>query len=220
MCNICCNGEERIWTFINWLMWFIIMIDCTRVCVQIVWNVRLFWYIFRVLVLKVTMCIQMLLYVDIEMILTRTHLNAQSYNHVHVYKHCWKIWFGYNLLRLNCFTHIWSLFSWWRLVLHVFHIFKRNLLNKINNFSDFVFMHMVYFCYFIFWVHNNMVTFVQTWQDSFLETFKFSRCVGDGNIVICNFRNKCIETILLWKRFKWKCAFRHVFVLSWRIVII
>lgn len=28
-----------------------------------------------------------------------------------------------------------------------------------------------------------MVTFVQTWQDSFLETFYFSRSIGDGNIV-------------------------------------
>lgn len=146
MCNICCNEEERFETLINWLKQFIIMISCKRVCVHIVWNTRLFWYIFKVLVLKVTLCIQMLLHVYIEMILTRTHLNM----YVHVYKHCRKICFGYGLLTLNCFTHISYLFSWWRIVLHLLHIFNWILLNKINNFTVFVsrlfvLMYVVYF---------------------------------------------------------------------------
>lgn len=156
MCNICCNEEERFETLINWLKQFIIMISCKRVCVQIVWNTRLFWYTFKVLVLKVTLCIQMLLHVYIEMILTRTHLNAPScmYMYVHVYKHCRKICFGYGLLTLNCFTHISYLFSWWRIVLHLLHIFNWILLNKINNFTVFVsrlfvLMYVVYFNFVI-----------------------------------------------------------------------
>lgn len=84
MCNICCNVEERFETLINWLKQFIIMISCKRVCVQIVRNTRLFWYIFKVLVLKVTLCIQMLLHVYIEMILTRTHLNAPSCMYMYI----------------------------------------------------------------------------------------------------------------------------------------